>query len=188
MPFVICILNFFNFRQSNIPVMLIRFQIDYKTWFGQHLMIVGSLPQLGSGSPANAVPMDYIDNSDGKWSFWLETEGEAAFRYRYIVRDTHTGKEINEWGADRVFTRGRILRDGFYFLTTGVPCLILLMRFFFGIHKGGFSSAERGIRIKECENGQEEECLGTFPAGSFQGITGAAAFRLWKFRSAGELE
>ena len=107
MPFVICILNFFNFRQSNIPVMLIRFQIDYKTWFGQHLMIVGSLPQLGSGSPANAVPMDYIDNSDGKWSFWLETEGEAAFRYRYIVRDTHTGKEINEWGADRVFTPGK---------------------------------------------------------------------------------
>ena len=49
----------FKFSHSNFYAMLIEFQIAYKTWYGQQLMIVGSHPLLGSGSMDMAVSMDY---------------------------------------------------------------------------------------------------------------------------------
>ncbi|NLX29539.1 MAG: 4-alpha-glucanotransferase [Bacteroidales bacterium] len=83
--------------------MLIEFQIEYKTWYGQQLMIVGSLPVLGSGSVEKAVAMEYLPVNGGMWRYRLETGEEESFRYRYIVRNHQDGSVVREWGSDRVF-------------------------------------------------------------------------------------
>ncbi len=81
--------------------MLIEFQIKYKTWYGQQLMILGSHPLLGSCSAEKAPAMDYSPENGGMWSFRMETAEEFLFRYRYFIRNSHDGSVVQEWGSDR---------------------------------------------------------------------------------------
>ena len=93
----------FKFSHSNFYAMLIEFQIAYKTWYGQQLMIVGSHPLLGSGSMNMAVAMDYSPENGGLWRFRLETPEEVSFHYRYFIRNSQEGTVTREWGNDRLF-------------------------------------------------------------------------------------
>ncbi len=81
--------------------MLIEFRIAYKTWFGQELMIVGSHPLLGSGSPEKAAVMVYSPENGGMWSFFLDITDHVPFHYRYLIRNNQDGSVIHEWGGDR---------------------------------------------------------------------------------------
>jgi 4-alpha-glucanotransferase len=83
--------------------MLIQFQITYRTFFGQQIMLTGSLPQLGSGERVEAVTMHYMANSDGIWTYLIRTDGNTAFDYRYFLRNDHVHSEKEEWGENRVF-------------------------------------------------------------------------------------
>ncbi len=84
--------------------MLLSFEIEYKTWLGQQMMIVGSLPELGGGLRELARPLEYSPGSGGLWTFRLEVAADAAFTYRYFIRDNNFSTTINEWGNDRLVT------------------------------------------------------------------------------------
>jgi 4-alpha-glucanotransferase len=90
--------------------MLIEFQIAYKTWYGQRLMLVGTLPQLGSGSDEKGVAMEYSPEKGGIWRYRLETEEEVSFRYRYLICNDQDGSAVREWGMDRTYVPGSDLR------------------------------------------------------------------------------
>ncbi len=86
--------------------MLIQFQIEYKTFFGQQLMLTGSHPELGGDDREKAVPMRYREHSEGIWTYNMVTGGDEAFRYRYFLRDNNFHTETGEWGDDREFDPG----------------------------------------------------------------------------------
>lgn len=78
----------------------ITFETTYHTRWGERLVIVGSLPELGNGSPSEGLVMEYI--SDGRWSGTLKIKSlQAAVHYRYVVLDDQ-GRILNEeWGEPR---------------------------------------------------------------------------------------
>ncbi len=84
--------------------MKIQFTIEYKTHFGQQLQVMGSLPELGSNNPGNAVMMQLSDPEQGIWSYSFDLEIPIDFQYRYIVKDDNFHTVIREWGADRSFS------------------------------------------------------------------------------------
>jgi 4-alpha-glucanotransferase len=95
---------FANLRHLNYWYMIIQFQIEYKTWYGQQIMLLGSIPQLGNGKKENAVSMVYQENSHGIWTFRIETGQNSAFSYRYFLKDDNYNTIIDEWGKNREFT------------------------------------------------------------------------------------
>lgn len=52
-----------SYKYKNI--MLVQFQVIYKTHIGQHLVIVGSIPELGNGSQPDAQIMTLKDALTG---------------------------------------------------------------------------------------------------------------------------
>ncbi len=83
--------------------MLIHFQIEYKTFSGQELMLTGSLPELGEGLTQNAQLMSLKNVHSGLWVFQLELSVTIGFTYRYFVKDSNFNTNIEEWGPDRIF-------------------------------------------------------------------------------------
>jgi 4-alpha-glucanotransferase len=83
--------------------MFIQFQIEYKTWPGQQIMLSGSLTQLGSGKMEEAVPMEYVEYSNGIWKYQIETDEKTTFNYRYFLKDDNFGTVTEEWGKNREF-------------------------------------------------------------------------------------
>lgn len=95
--------------------MLIRFEIEYKTWMGQQMMIAGSFPGPGGGLSGEALPMQYAEGTAGVWFFLLEAGPGISFSYRYYLRDGNYGLTVGEWGQDREYTTGSG-EDGLVFL------------------------------------------------------------------------
>jgi len=87
--------------------MLVTFQIIYKTFPGQQLLIAGSLTELGGGNPGNACLMILKDVSEGLWTYALEVSPGDDFTYRYYVKDDNFGTYLEEWGPDRSFNRDK---------------------------------------------------------------------------------
>jgi 4-alpha-glucanotransferase len=83
--------------------MLIYFRIEYKTQFGQLLMLVGSVPSLGNGKPRDARPMTLKNVQSGTWEFSFELSSASDFHYRYFVQDNNFNTTLEEWGPDRLF-------------------------------------------------------------------------------------
>ena len=83
--------------------MLVQFQVIYKTHIGQQLTIVGSIPELGSGSQQNAKLMMLKDALTGLWVYQVELNSVSNFHYRYFVKDDNFNTFIEEWGPDRIF-------------------------------------------------------------------------------------
>jgi 4-alpha-glucanotransferase len=87
--------------------MHISFQIIYKTFPGQQLMLQGSIPELGSGSRESAVHMSLLDISTGLWGLEIELDHPSDFSYRFVVKDDNFDTRIEEWGPDRIFRPGK---------------------------------------------------------------------------------
>ncbi len=81
--------------------MKIKFNIDYRTVWGQRLFICGSPKQLGFGKESDAVAM--IPTVGEQWSVEVElSEQEAsAFDYSYLVVDERSGVTEREYGGGR---------------------------------------------------------------------------------------
>ncbi len=78
--------------------MKIRFQIDYRTRWGEIIYVCGSDPALGGWDEKKAFPLH--QSSGEYWEGELEMP-ETKFEYKYFIsRDGH-----NEWevGANRIF-------------------------------------------------------------------------------------
>ena len=83
--------------------MVVQFQIEYKTFIGQALMITGSIPELGDGQVQDAKLMAMSDTQPDFWIFKLELSSSTDFSYRYFVKDDNFHTNIEEWGPDRIF-------------------------------------------------------------------------------------
>ena len=83
--------------------MKVRFQIEYKTHFGQSMMLMGSIPSLGYNQPQDAVSMVLKDHESGLWVFDLEEDSLSEFQYRYFIKDENHNSFIEEWGPFRQF-------------------------------------------------------------------------------------
>ncbi len=77
----------------------IRFQLRYRTSFGQTLFITGNHPQLGMGNPDQALPMKYFNEES--WYAELDIDAEsAAFTYNYLLKSAD-GSFTTDWGRDK---------------------------------------------------------------------------------------
>lgn len=83
--------------------MLLQFQIEYKTFFGQQLMISGSHHALGLGIREKALPMKIIDPTEGIWIGSINIDLDESFSYRYFIKEENKSNTIEEWGPDRIF-------------------------------------------------------------------------------------
>ncbi|HAK12724.1 MAG TPA: hypothetical protein DCO78_12845, partial [Chitinophagaceae bacterium] len=77
----------------------IRFQLRYKTSFGQSLFITGNHPQLGMGNPDQALPMKYFNEESWYAELEIDTTG-TAFTYNYLLKSAD-GSFTTDWGRDK---------------------------------------------------------------------------------------
>ena len=76
--------------------MIIKFEIEYHTQWGEQLCIGGSLPQLGSWNEGQESPM--VFRGDGKWDFEIQVKKPTSFSYKYCIKypDGHIQWEFGE--------------------------------------------------------------------------------------------
>ncbi|WP_339791626.1 4-alpha-glucanotransferase [uncultured Imperialibacter sp.] len=82
-------------------MMKVRFNIDYRTVWGQRLFICGSAKSLGSWNQAKAVPL--VPTGGDQWSIAVEmdeAEGKS-FDYKYYLLDERFGTTEWEFGDKR---------------------------------------------------------------------------------------
>lgn len=82
--------------------MKIQFYLRYHTEFGQTLWISGNLEELGSGDPARAKPLEYLNEEF--WTCSVEIKRKSLGRsamYRYFLKNTD-GEITWDWGNDKV--------------------------------------------------------------------------------------
>ena len=85
------------------PTVGVTFAVNATTWFGQNVFVVGSIPALGSWSPAAAVPL-----SSATYPVWRGTvtlPANTYLEYKYIKKDPDGTVEW-ESGANRTYTTG----------------------------------------------------------------------------------
>jgi len=78
--------------------MIVKFQIEYFTNYGQQLFIGGSIPRLGKWEEQMATPMTF--QGDGKWEFELQIKSSSKIEYKYFIRDEN-GSIQWEFGDNR---------------------------------------------------------------------------------------
>jgi 4-alpha-glucanotransferase len=76
-------------KQPRKVISQVRFQLRYRTKYGQEIYVCGNHPLLGNGDPLKAVSMFY--NNDDLWSLSLDfTNSEpitTTITYQYIIRN-----------------------------------------------------------------------------------------------------
>ena len=88
------------FTHANLKhSMKLKFKINYRTVWGQHLCIVGNIPELGEDIRAKALDMNHEGN--GVWTAEICVGEVKRISYRYFVSDDN-GNHRDEWGPDRV--------------------------------------------------------------------------------------
>lgn len=82
--------------------MLLNFYLRFSSRLGQSLCVSGSHSSLGDNQLNAAIPLQYFN--DEFWHLQLEIEESPdtalPIEYRYLLREE--GKEVVEWGNDRI--------------------------------------------------------------------------------------
>jgi 4-alpha-glucanotransferase len=83
--------------------MKLHFYVRFHTEFGQSLWISGNISELGNDDPAQAFPMEYLDNEFWNGSLIVNRKGisKSGICYKYLLKNKE-GELISEWGDDRV--------------------------------------------------------------------------------------
>ena len=84
--------------------MKIKFQIDYRTHWGQGIYISGSIEELGSFDESKAVPL--TPGPGEQWELEIETKSQN-FSYRYFLKDENNGAIFYEFGDERKLNLGK---------------------------------------------------------------------------------
>jgi len=84
--------------------MKIKFVVDYRTQWGQHIYVTGSAQALGAGDYSKAVQM--TPTSGEQWMVEVDVRSENAFTYHYFLKDEESGSIFHEFGLDRNFAVG----------------------------------------------------------------------------------
>ena len=80
--------------------MKVTFKINYKTNWGEHIFISGTVFGNNGGQYVKDIPMTYTD--DGNWIATTELEDCKVFSYKYrVFNDNKTS--FGEWGHERMF-------------------------------------------------------------------------------------
>ncbi|GAA5014864.1 carbohydrate-binding module family 20 domain-containing protein [Kitasatospora paranensis] len=79
------------------------FNAEATTWYGQQLLVSGSLPELGAWDPAKAVPLSTSAFVYPQWTGFATLPPDTALRYKYLTRDPD-GTVTWESGPDRSTT------------------------------------------------------------------------------------
>jgi 4-alpha-glucanotransferase len=77
----------------------ITFQTIYHTKWGQQVVVVGNISQLGENDPAKGLRLQHV--SDGLWSATLSLTNSEEVQYRYAVLDEEGSFQDEEWGLPR---------------------------------------------------------------------------------------
>ena len=78
---------------------VITFQLKFGTGFGQTIFITGNHPLLGNGNIADAVAMQYLNES--YWTLTLPfAQNDEPFSYNYFVKNAD-GTVSYDWGKDK---------------------------------------------------------------------------------------
>ncbi len=94
--------------------MIIRFNINFHTIWGQVLYVIGSIPELGSWNVSMAQPMTYM--GDGNWNLEIElpprevssqVSSEISFEYRYFM-SSNDKLIFEEWQKNHHFSTDKI--------------------------------------------------------------------------------
>lgn len=80
-------------------------QIHYRTQWGQRVVVVGNLPEMGAGEVSQGLALQYTagDNWVGRFSV---DQFPQDFAYRYVVLDENEQVIDEEWGEPRVWHVG----------------------------------------------------------------------------------
>ncbi len=83
--------------------MKISFHINYRTPWGQRLVVTGSAPELGNWDLSNALRLEHVGN--GNWVQTLELDdSDTEFEYKYVLTDEWLNVLDEDWGASRTVT------------------------------------------------------------------------------------
>lgn len=89
--------------KSQVPsVVSLNFNINYNTVWGENIVVVGSLPELGNFNPQHGFKLNWYN---GNWNGKLAVRRYLApFYYKYVVVNDD-GNVLWEQGNDRSFTQ-----------------------------------------------------------------------------------
>ncbi|NDV47037.1 hypothetical protein D0T49_08245 [Paludibacter sp. 221] len=78
--------------------MIIKFEIDYRSDYGQVVCVSGNLPELGGGDVSKALMLSQTD--DSHWSAVINVENAGVVEYNYLIKE---GSRVvrTEWGDRR---------------------------------------------------------------------------------------
>ncbi|MBK8504872.1 MAG: 4-alpha-glucanotransferase [Saprospiraceae bacterium] len=77
----------------------ITFQTVYQTKWGQQVVVVGNISQLGGNDPAKGLRLQHV--TDGLWSVTVSLASSEDVLYRYAVIDEEGNLVDEEWGLPR---------------------------------------------------------------------------------------
>lgn len=97
--------------------MIIHFSINFRTFWGQNLYISGSLPELGGGDPAKAVPMNYYPGDFWKADIRISSLEERRLTYKYFVRTKTEAASMKQVAGDPSDSTAH--RGSFFSMTSG---------------------------------------------------------------------
>lgn len=84
--------------------MILSFNVDYRTNWGEALYLTADIPQLGNGDHAKAVKLELY--GEQTWKAQIELPDDTPdFTYAYFVKHDN-GYEKQEWGHGHCFRRG----------------------------------------------------------------------------------
>lgn len=84
--------------------MILSFNVDYRTNWGEALYLTADIPQLGNGDHAKAVKLELY--GEQTWKAQIELPDDTPdFTYAYFVKHDN-GYEKQEWGHGHRFRRG----------------------------------------------------------------------------------
>jgi 4-alpha-glucanotransferase len=76
------------------------FYLRFYTHPGESILLVGNLPELGSGQPDAAIPLDYVNGDFWHGSILLAARPADPIHYHYVLRNAD-GTLTEEWGDDK---------------------------------------------------------------------------------------
>eukprot|EP01056_Protomagalhaensia_sp_Gyna25_P003126 Protomagalhaensia_sp_Gyna_25__3125@NODE_2860_length_853_cov_41_343980_g2389_i0_p1_GENE_NODE_2860_length_853_cov_41_343980_g2389_i0NODE_2860_length_853_cov_41_343980_g2389_i0_p1_ORF_typecomplete_len180_score29_48CBM_20/PF00686_19/9_3e23PIGL/PF02585_17/0_23_NODE_2860_length_853_cov_41_343980_g2389_i0231770 len=79
----------------------VSFLVNFATYFGQELYIIGSTPELGEWSPDKAAKMIWSEGNNWRCdiAFTQQPRGDHIVQYKYLVKDDR-GNTNWEWGLN----------------------------------------------------------------------------------------
>ena len=84
--------------------MILKFNIDYRTHWGENVYLTGNIPQLGNGDPAHALKLELY--GEQTWQIVVNVPASCKeFTYGYFIRN-EKGEIHTEWGKGHHFRAG----------------------------------------------------------------------------------